>query len=268
MFIAGPLGYAFWLSFHQANPLYGAFKFIGLQGYFETFASSDFSASLMRTFLFTLVNVSLVVAVGLVIALFLNKNILGIKLLRALLLIPWAIPPSIAAMLFILIYSPGKMGLLNGALSYFGFIDEPIAWLGKPTLAFFSVCGLYVWQQFPLVAIVFLAGLQSIPVEIPEAAKIDGASSLQLFWYIITPSLLPFLGIILIIQTMLAFNFFTHPYVLTRGGPGDATTPLSLFVYFNSFQFLNFGRACRGAVLMTAIILVFAYFYAKTLFRR
>jgi multiple sugar transport system permease protein len=237
-----------------------ATPFIGVRNYTDALAEPAFRAALANTALFTAVSVPLVTAAGLAVALLLNQRIRGFGVLRALIILPWAVPLVSAGIMWRLLLH-GNFGALNGFLVQIGLIDSYIPWLSRPNLAMLSVLVAHVWREFPLPTIIFLAGLQSIRPETVEAAKVDGAGPWARFRYVVFPQLKAPLLIVLVYQTIMAIAIFDLVYVLTGGGPGSATTLFSWFVYITTFRFLNLGQGAALSLLMALLFLVIIVVY-------
>jgi multiple sugar transport system permease protein len=157
----------------------------------------------------------------------------------------------------------GDFGAINGFLYRIGAIDSYVQWLSNAHLAMGSVIAVHVWREFPLPAILFLAGLQTIPPELGEAARLDRAGAWQRFRYVTLPSLKAPLLIVLVYETIVALSVFDLVYVLTGGGPGSATTLLSWFAYTATFKYLNFGEGAALSFIMAAIILAVIVVYMR-----
>jgi ABC-type sugar transport system permease subunit len=200
------------------------------------------------------------VLLGLGVALLLNQRLRGMALLRWIILLPWAVPLVAAGVMWRLLVH-GNFGALNGMLFQLGLIDSYIPFLSNPQLALGTVAVAQVWREFPLAAILVLAGLQTVPAELYEAANIDGASALARFRHITLPLVRPSLLVVLVYETMTAVAVFDLVYVLTGGGPGNATTLFSWFAYAASFKLLNLGQGAALSLMMAVglILLIVAY---------
>jgi multiple sugar transport system permease protein len=234
--------------------------FIGLRNFTDVLGSDQVQIAALRTVQFTLLTLPGVVLLGLGAALLLNQRLRGIALLRWIILLPWAVPLVAAGVMWRLLVH-GNFGALNGMLLQLGLIDSYIPFLSNPQLALVTVAVAQVWREFPLAAILVLAGLQTIPAELYEAAKVDGASALARFRHITLPLVRPSLLVVLVYETMTAVAVFDLVYVLTGGGPGNATTLFSWFAYAASFKFLNLGQGAALSLMMAVglILLIVAY---------
>jgi multiple sugar transport system permease protein len=266
LIIAGVTGYPLLntvrLSFTDAS-LTGrrvAAHWVGLENYAYVFTDPDFGAAFWRTLYFTFVSVGIEIVLGVLVALLLNRDFVGRSLVRAMLVLPWALPTIVNAMMWRLIYNP-EFGSLNALLSGLGLIDAYRSWLGTPGTAMNMVILADVWKNYPLVALIVLAALQTIPREHYEAADIDGAGPWRKFWSVTFPAILGPLSVALILRMIEAFMVFDIIYVMTRGGPADATKTVSFFVYQESFAYLRAGSGASYAVTvtLTSAVLIAGY---------
>jgi ABC-type sugar transport system permease subunit len=260
-----PLLYALWLSVHADGPnILVQTPFVGLKNYIAVFTSPDFIASAGRTFYFAAVSLSIQLPVGMAVALLLNEKFVGRNFLRALILIPWALPTIVNGALWMWIYQTGY-GALNGLLLQLGLIDEPILWLGSSTLAMNMIIVADTWKVLPFYVILLLAGLQTIPAELYQAAAVDGANGWQRFRNVTLPSLRQVLLIILVLRTVDTFRVFDIIYQITQGGPGGGTTVVAYQAYQASFLQLQFGQGAAVAFVIAAAILIMAIGYVRLL---
>ena len=238
--------------------------FVGLRNFSQVIGDELFATSATNTLIFTLASVPLVTLLGLGVALLLNHPLRGFGVLRALVLLPWAIPLVSAGIMWKLILH-GQFGALSGLLFQFGLIKDYIPWLSDPSLAMLSVVFAHLWREFPLPAILFLAGLQNIPPELYDAAKVDGAGVWARFWSVTLPLLRAPLLIIVIYETMIGIAVFDMIYVLTGGGPGSATTLISWFAYTATFKFLNLGHGAALSFIIAITLAVLIILYLRVL---
>lgn len=208
--------------------------------------------------------VGIVIGVGLpaalAVALVLNEDFHGRTILRAMLLIPWAIPPVVNGTIWGLILH-GDLGTLNGLLYEVGLIDRYVVWLGDPNLALITVSLAVAWRWLPFMTLLILAGLQGIPVELYDAAKVDGANAWQRFRSITLPSLWPVLITVGVIQTMWTTKVFAEFWTLTKGGPSYSTTTMYYWVYKQAFEFLRLGYGSALAYILAALTAALIVFY-------
>lgn len=259
---AWPLGRTVWLSFTDAALIGGGAVpgYVGFTNYLYALTDPDFLAALARTLYFTVVSVAFEGVIGVLVALLLNQKFYGRGLLRVLVILPWALPTIVNAMMWRLNFNP-DYGSVNALLTQAGFIDHYRSWLGSPDSAMNAVMIADIWKNYPLVTLLTLAALQTIPDDLFEAARIDGASAWRRFRAITLPAILAPLGVALILRTIDAFKIFDIIYVMTRGGPVDSTKTLSFFVYQESFSYLRAGSGAAYAILMTILcgILIAVY---------
>jgi multiple sugar transport system permease protein len=262
-----PLLYAFWTSLHQYVLYRKTRPFIWFGNYLYLLHDKEFIQSIIRTLVFAILDLSLVILIGFIVALVLNQDFKFRGIMRALILIPWAVPPAATGLIWKMIYDP-EFGLFNGILYSLGLIKEYIPWLAIPRIAFVFLIVAVVWRQFPLVAMFFLAGLQSIPNDIYEAAQVDGATFFQRFYKITLPLLRGSFLVVLILQTMFSLRAFDEIYSLTYGGPANSTVTMSFYMYFSAFNNMYFGRGAAIAYIMALITLAFSLFYIKIFYRK
>ena len=236
--------------------------FVGLRNYEQVIGSDTFDVAVRNTLVFFLLTVPTVTALGLGVALLLNQRVRGFGVLVALVLLPWSIPLVSAGIIWRLLLH-GNFGALNGLLLELGIVDSYVPWLSDSGKAMFSVAFAHVWREFPLPAILFLAGLQTITPEILEAARLDRASAWQRFRYVTLPLLKAPLLIVLVYETMIAISVFDLVYVLTGGGPGTSTTLFSWYAYTSTFKFLNLGHGAALSFLMTAVLILAILVYLR-----
>ncbi|GGG19198.1 carbohydrate ABC transporter permease [Paenibacillus abyssi] len=259
-----PVLYSFWLSLNNVSLLNPVRSFAGLNNYIEILSSQAFWAALGRTFYFVLISLSVQTVAGLTFALVLNQPFYGRGFVRALILLPWAIPNIVNGVMWEWILN-SSYGALNGILLQIGIISEPIQWLSKPWLALNMVILADTWKVIPLYVIMFLAGLQTIPKDLYEAARIDGSGVWRSFFSITLPLLKPILLVILVLRTMQCFGVFDIVYIMTKGGPADGTMVISFFTYFQTFGKLNFGMGSAISFLVAFVVLSISLVYMRLL---
>jgi multiple sugar transport system permease protein len=246
-----PLLFSAWLSTEAWSPdqsLFGG-TFAGIDNYQDLVTDPDFTGTLVLTLEYTAAVVAAELAVGLGIALLLNIDLPWIGLFRTLLIVPMMITPVVAAFCWKLLLDPD-----HGVVNY--FIGQHIVWLGRPDTALLSVAVVNIWQNAPYVAILLLAGLRSLPHEPVEAARIDGASRLQIFWHITVPLLRPYLLVALLLRMIFEFRSFDNVYVMTSGGPANATMLMSMYTYMASFVRFDLSLGAAAAWMMLLISLI------------
>jgi multiple sugar transport system permease protein len=242
-------------------------RFIGLGNYYELLRNEVFLRTVWNTFVYTGLAVGLKFCVGLAMALVLNQERFCNNLFRSFLLIPWAIPTVITALNWRWIYDDAS-GLINNVLVRLNLLEESISWLSNPHLAMFSVVAVVVWQGTPFFTMGFLAGLQSIPKELYEAAEIDGASLLQQFRYITIPRLRPIFITVVMLSTIFTSSSVNFVYLLTNGGPADRTQifPMLSFTYaLGGAQRLGMGATV--SLFFFPVLLICIFFLTRRMLR-
>lgn len=266
---AWPLLRTIWLSFTDAELIGsgGQTGYVGLDNYLYALTDPDFLASIGRTLYFTVLSVALEGIIGVLVALLLNQKFRGRSVLRVLVILPWALPTIVNAMMWRLNFNP-DYGSINALLTQLHIIDSYRSWLGSPDSALNAVMLADVWKNYPLVTLLVLASMQSIPEDLYEAARLDGASAWRRFRAITFPAIIGALSVALILRTIDAFKIFDIIYVMTRGGPVDSTKTLSFYVYQESFSYLRAGSGAAYAILMTLMCSVLIAIYMALLYRQ
>ena len=249
-----------WLSFRDTTLSSPKDTFLGLANYQELFSNSQFWNAWVHTMQFTCASTVLETLIGLVVALILAQRFLGRGVVRAAMLVPWAIPTVVTSKMFGWLFD-GQNGVVNFLLRSVGLIHENVNWYGSPDLALWTIVMADVWKTTPFMALLLLAGLQTIPHSLAEAALIDGANSWQRFWCVTLPLLAPTLLIAAMFRALDAFRIFDLVYVLTGGGPADSTEVLSTLTYkilFSALQF-GYGSALSTAMFITEIFIALGF---------
>lgn len=249
LFLAYPLGLGVWLSFTDAK-IGRSGIFIGLENYEWLWDDSIFWLSVFNTLLYTIVASAVKFAVGLYLALLLNENLPFKAMLRAIVLIPFIVPTVLSAIAFWWIYDP-QFSIVSWSLRHLGLISGNIDFLGDPWNARWSVIFANIWRGVPFVAITLLAGLQTVSPSLYEAATIDGASRWQIFRYITYPLLTPIIAVVMTFSVLFTFTDFQLIWVLTRGGPVNATQLMATLSYQRA---ILSGQLGEGAAISTAMI--------------
>ena len=236
--------------------------FVGLLNYQDAFADPRFWESAWNTLLVTLVTVPGGLVVGLCLALLANLPFRTRWPVRLSLLLPWALPLVFCGLIFKWFFD-SSYGIVNDLIRRAGF-ETPL-WLTSPDLAFLAICIAIVWKSSSFVALVLLAGLQTIPGELYEAARVDGANAWQTFWRVTLPLLKPAIVVAAIFRTITAIQTFDIPYAMTRGGPGTTTETLAMYIHTTTLDFLDFGYGSALAVLMFLVAMVATALYLRHL---
>jgi ABC-type sugar transport system permease subunit len=259
-----PLGWTLWESLHGHDlrmPWLGR-PFIGLANYMSLATDARFWGSLAHTVLFVVVTVSLELVLGLALALGLDAMRRARAAARVILLLPWAVPTVVAALVWRFMFE-GRTGLASSLLTRTGMTDEPVAWLVGERTAWIPLILSDVWKTTPFVALLLLAGLQSIPGDVREAARLDGAGPWRSFVSITLPLLVPALVVAGLFRTLDALRVFDLVYVLTNGGPGTATESISLYTFDQLLQNLRFGLGSAAAMVTFALAFVVALVWIR-----
>lgn len=230
----------------------GAPRFAGLANYQRAFSDSRFWNGVWRTFYFTLFAVPIQLVLGLGIAILFNRDFTGKGLVRTIILLPMVATPVAIALIWALMFNP-SLGVLNYFLQSLGLPRS--LWVAQASLAIPSLVLVDVWQWSPMIALILLAALQGVPSEHYEAARIDGASGLQVFWHITLPGIRPAIIVALILRTIDALKTFDIIYVITEGGPGVASETLNVFAFKTGFQFFQAGYAATLLIFLMFIVL-------------
>jgi len=261
-----PLIYSFTISFLRSDIRYPE-EFRGLKNYIEIFQEPELLISFARTFYFTAASLAIEMVIGVAIAVAFNNKFLGRPLARSLILIPWAIPPVVNAIIWNWLVH-AKIGVLNYVLYSLHVIPRYKPWLADPSWAMFFIIIADAWKWTPLVVLLILAGLQAIPEELYEAATIDGAGGLAVFFRITLPVISWPILVTLILRTVEAIRIFDIIYVMTRGGPANATKLTTFYVWEVAFKHHRMGFGAALAWLVTVLIVVLAFFYYRLINRR
>jgi ABC-type sugar transport system permease subunit len=261
-----PLGWTIWESLHLHDlrmPWRGQ-PFIGLANYGELLGDPRFWGALLHTALFTLVSVTLELVLGLLVALALDRAFRGRGIVRAAVLLPWAIPTVVAALLWRFMFE-SQAGIVNAALVGAHVVDEPVVWFVRAATAWVPVVLADVWKATPFVALLLLAGLQSIDRSLYEAAAVDGAGWWWQLRHVTLPLLAPAILVALVFRTLDAFRVFDLIYVMTGGGPGTSTEPLALYTFDALLQNLRFGYGAALSVVVFVVTFTLALVYVRWL---
>jgi multiple sugar transport system permease protein len=261
-----PLLSDLWLSLHSKNlrfPSRGE-PYVGVQNYLTLTQDGRFWNALRNTAVIAAASVSAELVLGMLAALAIHRSFRGRGMVRAALLVPWAMTTVVTARLWDWIFN-ANYGVFNALLLNLRAIDAYRAWTASADSAIWAVIGADVWKTMPFMALLLLAGLQMIPSELYEGARIDGAGAWLLFWRITLPLLRPSILVALLFRTLDAVRIFDLPFVLTGGGPGYATETLSIYAYRTLFTNLDFGYGATLSFGMFLVVTIVALFYVKVL---
>lgn len=248
-----PLINIFYMSFYDIEwkGAQYSYEFIGLKNYLDLPGDKFYFPGLKNTFWFAIIGVSIQMVLGFLCALFVTKVKRGKAFFISLFLIPVLLPPIVIGSVWRLLYG-FDFGIINYLLSFLGVM--PLDWLGSPKLAFTSIVIVDIWHWTPFVFLLLLAGLESIPQEVYEAGKVDGASALQELVHITIPLMLPTILVTMVFRMITAFKVFDEIYLLTSGGPGTATEVISFSIYKTFFQSDNMGLGSVMSVVSLFVV--------------
>lgn len=262
MMIVYPFIDAIWISFTQKSALEERFVFIGLDNYRYLLQDQEYFHSFCNGLIWTSSCVALEIFIGTCIALLLHQRFKGRSVIRGMVLFPYLVPTIVATLVWQWMFN-GIYGILNHALMSLGLINSPILWLGTPLYAMISCILVTVWKFFPFVVIVVLARLQTIPQELYEAAKVDGASSWRCFWDITLPQLRSVMVIVLLLRGLWTYKNFDVIYLLTRGGPIGSTQHLPILAYNTAIGNMDMGLAAAIAVTIFVFLVILSLLYLR-----
>jgi multiple sugar transport system permease protein len=238
------------------------YGFIGLGNYRRLLADETFWLTLWNSFVWVFGSVSLQFLGGFAAALLLHQSFPGRAFVRTVTLLPWIVPGVVVALVWEWLYQP-NYGVLNDLLLRLGWLKDRVAWLSDPALAMPAVIATNVWRGVPFFAIMLLAGLQAIPDELYEAARVDGASVLQRFVHVTLPLLRPIIIVATATRIIWTFNYADLIFVMTSGGPANATQITSTYTLVTAYSTLDFGYAATLSVVLLVIMLVFTVLYLR-----
>jgi multiple sugar transport system permease protein len=251
VFVAFPVVFSLWMSFHKWT-MFGTPRWIELQNYGQLLHDPDFGQAILNTLYFTAVSVPLGMAIALALALVLNRKMRGLTLYRAVYFAPVVTAAVAVSLVWQILYNT-QYGLINYILNLLHL--PSVAWLEDPHWAMPAIIILAVWKNFGYNMIILLAGLQSIPEPLYEAARIDGASAWRQFRHVTLPMLAPIVAMVNILTIAGYFQLFAEPYVMTQGGPLQSTVSVLYFMYEEGFKWWNLGSASAVAFVLFLFIL-------------
>jgi len=257
-----PLIYSFIAMLHKINIRTGERTFIGFQNFIEMGTDPFFWNALKNTAIYTSTAVAVEFVLGLSLAMFLSTKLAGRNIFRSLFLTPMMLPPIVAAVIFKIIYIP-DFGILNWFLGLIGI--EGIVWEASVNTALLSIIIVDVWEWTPFMFLILLAGLQAIPLDPYEAAEVDGATKFQIFRDITFPLLKPAILIALLLRIMDTLRIFDQIFIMTGGGPANATETMSLYIYRHAFRFSNIGYATAMSFVMLILTILISNFFISRL---
>ncbi len=257
-----PIAYNAWLSFHLRRLIIPQTPFVGLMNYQRVLHDPEFWSAVWVTGVWAVGSIGLSFLVGLGMALLLDLQFPGRWVFRIIFLVPWATPQIVAAMNWKWLLND-QFGLINSLLVQAGFLPQSVAWLADLRLALPVVILINVWKNYGFEMMAFLAALQSIPGVLYEAGSIDGASALQRFRYITLPLLRPIILVLIVLRSIWSINSFDMVYVLTSGGPANATQLTSLYIFKTAFERGMFSASAAASMLIFAVVLGLALLFMR-----
>lgn len=262
VFVAYPVFNTLWTSFFslRIQTLSKGGKFIGLGNYAKLLKDANVFQTMKFTIVFTFIAVALETVIGMGCALIMNRQFMGKNLICAVILIPWCIPTVVSALMWSYMFAE-SYGVINQFLQALGLISTPIHWLTSSSEAFVAVVISDVWKTTPYMALLLLSGLKTIPSDLYEAADIDGAGRITKLFRITFPCMKPVIVVSVMFRTIASFRIYDLIKVLTNGGPGRATTSLTMYTMQQYFSFGNYGYGAALAVLTFVISLVIAFLF-------
>jgi len=264
--VGGGMVYAFFLSLNEVTFVGGrpVYEWVGFQHYLDFLDDARLHQALRQTLIFTAARVIATIVLAMAIALTINEAIPGLRIVRSLFLVPWALSSVVNGLMWGWILN-GNFGVANAILEGIGLIDRYRSWLGDPETALPAIIFADIWKAVPFASLMFLAALQHVPKDLHDAAKVDGAGPVNRFRNVTLPAMRPVLLVILIIETMWALKAFDLVWVLTQGGPLDSSLVLNVYAYQQTFQFFNFGYGASIAYFVAVLILGLVAVYVAAL---
>ena len=259
-----PLVQTMWDSLHRVNPMQPGTPFIGLRNYTYMLKDPQFGIAWVNTFAYVVLAVAAETVFGVLAATLINQVKYGRKWILAAVILPWALPGVVNAVIWLWIYQPGS-GLLNGILTAFGLPFEDHVWFNERTSAIIAVTVVHVWRMMPLTVVIVLAAMQSIPDHLYEAARIDGASRTQMFMRITLPLVRGAIAVSMTNATVYAFNLFDEAWVLA--GSSLETRPVLVQIYLETFQNLHFSYGMAMSLVITVVALLMSLVFVLRVYR-
>jgi multiple sugar transport system permease protein/N,N'-diacetylchitobiose transport system permease protein len=256
-----PLARAAWMSLFDISLVRpGDEPFVGLGNYIDQLTSTGFWAAMWLALWFTVVSTGLELGLGLAVALLMDQPLRFRWLLRSIIILPWALPTIVDAMMWGRIDN-ADYGALNALLTQTGILSHYQVWLSNPATAMWMVVIADVWKMTPLVAILLLAALQSVDNDLKDAGRVDGASSVQAFRYIVLPLITPVILIVMVLRSMMTFKVFDEIWIMTQGGPANSTATIAIYAYRTAFQSYDFGIGSALGIMIAVAIMSLAALY-------
>lgn len=262
VFAGFPLIRSVWFAFQKVSPFSGDSEFVGLENFIAVLTDASILPTLGRTAMWVLGAVALQLIFGLALALLLNNRFPLRGVYRGLIMVPWATPSVLIALMWKWILDPNS-GIVNSTLLGTGLIEKPIEFLSTNATALPTLIMIDVWQGVPLFAVMILAALQAVPGELREAAGIDGCGPFRVFRYVVLPVILPTILITVVLRLIWTANYIDLIFILTGGGPGHSSTTLALQSYVTTYKATDFGQGAAYAVVQSVILVIFVVLYLR-----
>ncbi len=259
-----PMGRTIWDSLHRVNPMQAGTPFVGLENYARMLSDGPLATTWVNTLSYVLLAVVAETVFGVLAAALINQMKVGRRWVLAAVVLPWALPGVVNSVIWLWIYQPGA-GLLNGILSSLGFDFDNHVWFNDRTSAIIAVTVVHVWRMMPLTVVIVLAAMQSIPAHLYEAARIDGATRLQMFRLVTLPLVRSAIAVAMTNATVNAFNLFDEAWVLS--GASLETRPILVQIYLETFQNLRFSYGMALSVVITIVSLMVSLIYVLRVYR-
>lgn len=260
-----PLVQALLLSFKNAGLLNTATApFTGLDNFRKLFGDPTFWTAAVNTLILTVVSITVCLLLGMTLALTLNENLPFKNFFRGIALIPWVLPGVVVGLLALYMFN-SQVGIINYVLVQFGIVDQFVNWFGSTDNALWAIILLNIWNQTPFYMLMILAGLQTVPADEYDAAKVDGATTLQRFRHVTLPNIRGVLTIVIALQVFWCVNLFDPIWMTTQGGPVNATTTLTIYVYRQAFENLDIGYASAIGLVTLLALLAFSVFFIRAM---
>lgn len=257
-----PILYSLFLSFNNLNIRDNSFAWVGIKNYADMFLDSTWRYSVKQTIIFTIISVFCEIVFGVMVALILNKEFRGRGFVRGIMILPWALPGVVNAIMWKWIFN-ADYGAFNALMTQMGLIDKYQAWLATPKNAFICVLIANIWKETPYVVLLTIAALANIDKGLYEAASIDGANGWKAFWMITLPLIKPVVLILLITKTIWALQTYDLVYLMTAGGPMGSTEFITYLIQRTSFKYLKWGAGSAMAFTLSMICFIMTLIYIK-----
>lgn len=259
-----PMGRTVWDSLHRVNPMQAGTPFVGLENYIRMLSDGQLASTWTNTLIYVVLAVAAETVFGVLAAALINQVKVGRQWVLAAVILPWALPGVVNSVIWLWIYQPGA-GLLNGILVALGLPFENHVWFNDRTSAIIAVTVVHVWRMMPLTIVIVLAAMQSIPTHLYEAARIDGATRVQMFRLVTLPLVRSAIAVAMTNATVNAFNLFDEAWVLA--GSSLETRPILVQIYLETFQNLRFSYGMALSVVITLVSLLVSLVYVLRVYR-